>query len=296
MATFISRNLLWLALSFSIGCFTLAFQQGWNLELAVLAATVVTLITAITIERWLPYRADWNQPLDDRATDLTSAAVLIAVIDPLLKLLGPLAVVGLYGAFGWQPGESPVAQLPLVVQILLASLLIEFGRYWSHRFHHVVPALWHLHAMHHSSRRLYTINVMRFHPLNYTLNFVIGALPVMLVGFSAEALISYLAISQPVLMLQHANIDLRSGWLNYLFSSNELHRWHHSRESALANTNFGNAIVLWDQMFGTFRYEPDARWPADHVGLFANSRGYPQSAGYLRQLCVSLGCQRSALE
>jgi ornithine lipid hydroxylase len=89
--------------------------------------------------------------------------------------------------------------------------------------------------MHHSSERLYTMNNFRYHPLNYTINFALSVFPLMLIGVPSEVLFGYMVITQPILMLQHANIDLRSGWLNYVVSTNELHRWHHSTQASEAN-------------------------------------------------------------
>jgi sterol desaturase/sphingolipid hydroxylase (fatty acid hydroxylase superfamily) len=291
MSSFVSKNLLWLAIGQSLASYSLAYAQGWSLELAVLMSTVVTLLAALVIERFLPYRIDWNQSKQDLKTDLTSAVVLVAVIDPLLKLLAPVAVITVYSLVGWnQP--NLLSDLPLLVQIVAVTLLIELGRYWSHRLHHSVTPFWWLHAMHHSSQRLYTINNMRYNPLNYAINFLIGALPAMLLAPSPEALFGYLALTQPVLMLQHANIDLKSGWLNYLFSSNELHRWHHSEDSSKANSNYGNAIMLWDQVFGTFRIESlNDQTPAS-VGLFESSNQYPSNGSYWAQL----GSIRQALK
>ena len=113
----------------------------------------------------------------------------------------------------------------------------------------------------------------------------------MLLGFSPEALLGYLAITQPILMLQHANLNLKSGWLNYIFSTNELHRWHHSTDREKANSNYGNAIVLWDQVFGTFKIGSVADTAESTVGLFPSSdedsedKGYSASASYFGQLC-----------
>ena len=283
MSYFVSRVFLGLAIAQSLGLFALAYFQNWNLELAVLIGTLLTLFAAIVTERFIPYRADWNKSQADIKTDATSAVVLVAIVDPLLKLAGPVAVIAIYG---WLNISHPtwLGGMPLPAQIVVVTLLIELGRYWSHRLHHSVGPFWWLHAMHHSSQRLYAINTMRFNPLNYTLNFLIGAFPVLLLVPSPEALFGYLALTQPVLMLQHSNIDLKSGWLNYLFSTNELHRWHHSADTGKANSNYGNAIVLWDQLFGTFRIESvhDDSKPA--VGLFESSRNYPINAGYLSQV------------
>jgi len=104
----------------------------------------------------------------------------------------------------------------------------------------------------------------------------------LLLGVPPDVLLGAVALTQPVVMLQHLNVHTRSGWLNYLFSTNELHRWHHSAEPREANSNFGSALVLWDQVFGTFRHHPEAQ-PA-RIGLFGDGSGYPAKASYLQQL------------
>jgi ornithine lipid hydroxylase len=145
--------------------------------------------------------------------------------------------------------------------------------------------------MHHSSERLYTMNNFRYHPLNYTINFALSVFPLMLIGVPSEVLFGYMALTQPILMLQHANIDLRSGWLNYVVSTNELHRWHHSTQASEANCNYGNAFIVWDIAFRTFKYQKQSNQPAS-VGLFFQSAGYPGRSGYFAQIrsMVSLQC------
>ncbi len=294
MYTFLTRHLLLLILTCSVFTFYVGHLNHWNLELVVLGTTSLTLAIAILLERRIPFDPNWNKSQGDTTTDLTSAFVLIALVDPFLKFLSPIVVVAVYSLLNLARPNSIIdpASLPLIIHIIVVTLLVELGRYWSHRLHHVLAPLWRLHAMHHSSRRLYAINNLRFHPLNYGLNFGVSVLPVMILGFPPEALLGYLAISQPILMLQHANLNLNSGWLNYVFSTNELHRWHHSNSAEEANSNYGNAIVLWDHVFNTFRYEADSINSPRTVGLFASHQNYPEKMGYFKQLCSSFkpGC------
>jgi sterol desaturase/sphingolipid hydroxylase (fatty acid hydroxylase superfamily) len=51
---------------------------------------------------------------------------------------------------------------------------------------------------------------------------------------------------------------MRGGWLDYLFNTPNLHRWHHSPEPAEGNSNYGQNLVLWDQIFGTWLHRPDS--------------------------------------
>ena len=294
MKWLISRTLLGAVVLGNVVLFLLARQSGWNLELVVLLGTLGTLALACGLEHVLPHDARWGGSQADTATDLTSAAIIVAIVDPALKYGGPLLAVGCWQVFGWStPLGDWLATQPYVPQLLAVIALSELGRYWAHRWHHTHGWLWKLHALHHGSERLYALNNFRFHPLNYLNNFLLGVFPLLLVGVSADVLLGYLAVSQPVLMLQHANLDLRSGWLNYLFSTNEVHRWHHSTAPAEANRNYGYALVLWDHVFGTFRYAPSGNAPRQ-IGLFARSAGYPAHASYLAQLADAFrpGCCR----
>ena len=105
----------------------------------------------------------------------------------------------------------------------------------------------------------------------------------MLLGFSPNAILSYLVLTQPLVLIQHANIDFKSGRANYILSTNEAHRWHHSTMSSEANSNFGNALLIWDHIFGTFR-APDGFSKEKRVGLFSSNTNYPAKSGYWLQI------------
>lgn len=271
------------SIAISLFAFFSARAQGANLELVLSVTTVGILLLAMLTERWQPFRAEWNRGQGDTLTDLTSAGVLAGLIDPLLKYLGPILIVGSYAYLPVNPQLRVLEELPYALQLGAVILLMEFMKYWMHRLHHLWPKLWWLHAMHHSSRRLYALNNLRFHPLNYSLNVLGSLLPLMLVGTPQELILAYLAFTQPVVMWQHANLDARHGLLNYLFSTNELHRWHHSNLAQEANNNYGNALILWDLVFGTFKYQVGENAPRQ-LGLFSGSSHYPASASYWRQL------------
>ena len=69
--------------------------------------------------------------------------------------------------------------------------------------------LWWLHAMHHSSERLYAVNNFRFHPLNYVVNFALSTFPLMLIGVPADVLFGYMALTQPAVSYTHLDVYKR---------------------------------------------------------------------------------------
>jgi sterol desaturase/sphingolipid hydroxylase (fatty acid hydroxylase superfamily) len=56
-------------------------------------------------------------------------------------------------------------------------------------------------------------------------------------------------------LVSHFNVDIRAGWLNYIFIGTETHRYHHSAAKEEAE-NYGVVLALWDIVFGTFYYRP----------------------------------------
>ncbi len=80
-----------------------------------------------------------------------------------------------------------------------------------------------------------------------------------------------LALAIAVSAVQHANAALHPGPLNYLFSTNELHRWHHDSRPGRSYVNYGAVLCVWDWdwVFGTF-YLNHAERPA-RAGLEASS-------------------------
>ena len=153
---------------------------------------------------------------------------------------------------------------PVAAQLALALVLGDLGAYWVHRVAHMGP-LWRIHAMHHTSDRLSTLSAGRNHPFNAVLAYGSQVVPLVLLGAGDEALVALSVFTAVHGMLQHANVDLRHGWLNRLFMTADLHRWHHSTDYDESNTNFGSNIALWDQVFGTWAPGP-ARGP-ERVGL-----------------------------
>ncbi|NQY30904.1 MAG: sterol desaturase family protein [Flavobacteriaceae bacterium] len=258
----------------------IANEQGFDLEAILVIVSAITLVLAFVLEKKMPFRTAWNNNTGDLKTDLSSAVTLVILVEPVIKILLPLLIITAYQNVNAEYSES---SLPFFVQVLFVTFLVEFGKYWSHRLHHLQPSLWWLHAMHHSSERLYFINNLRFHPLNYLINSIIGIAPAMLLGFSANSILGYLILTQPLVLMQHANIDFKSGWANYIFSTNEAHRWHHSIISSEANRNYGNALLIWDHVFGTFK-APDGFTQEKRVGLFSSSSCYPANSSYWQQI------------
>lgn len=249
-------------------------QQPWSMLLPALAGAAM-----VTLLEWrFPHRRTWRPDRTTVANDLAYMTLVQMLLPPgvaflfVLFLLQPLAAAGLVFHGLW-PQTWPVW-----AQAALMLVAADFLRYWLHRAAHRYPPLWRLHAVHHSPERLYWLNVGRFHPLEKALQMTLDTLPFMLLGVGSDVIALYFVFYAVNGFFQHCNVRLRFGWLNWVVSSAELHRWHHARRPAESDHNFGNNLIVWDALFGT-RYLPRGR-DSDDLGL--PNHDYP--AGFLSQL------------
>ncbi|MEO8604431.1 MAG: sterol desaturase family protein [bacterium] len=220
-----------------------------------------------TAERLLPYRSEWNRPQGDQRTDvghlLLNGLVTSRVASVVASTLGLAGAVWLAEKTGARIWPRP---WPMAVQLILALIVAEFGHYWFHRLSHQQPLVWRVHAAHHSAPRLYWLNATRFHPLDLFGLIVCQLAPLLLLGADAPAMLAYGLFTGAYGQLQHGNIDVRTGPLRYLFSTPEVHRWHHSTDAREGNNNYGAVLSGWDLLFGTFFY-PHQRRFSGPVGI-----------------------------
>ena len=247
---------------------------GWSTNLPV----VLGMVAVTWLERRTPHRREWRAEGEDVRSDLSYLVVVQAALPRALSFLVAVSLVRWLEGSAYDAAALWPRELPVGVQVAITILAADFLRYWFHVLSHNHALFWRLHAVHHSPEKLYWLNVGRFHPLEKSLQFLLDALPFIALGVGAEVLALYFVFYALNGFFQHSNVELRMGPLNYIISSAELHRWHHSRLAEESNRNYGNNLIVWDLVFGT-RFLPADR-EVGELGLVR--RDYPRS--FLGQL------------
>jgi ornithine lipid hydroxylase len=251
-----------------------AALQGWGAPLVV--STYVPILAAAGIVTWLearfPHRTEWLPRRSEVQTDLAFMTFVQLVFPPLAGflfaylLIQPARALDLGISAIWPHGW------PIWLQAIVMVLVVDLMRYWLHRAAHQNEVLWRLHAVHHSVEQLYWLNTARFHPIEKALQMMLDSVPFLLMAVDPRVLsLYYLAYSSNG-FFQHCNVDLRYGALNYVVGSAQTHRWHHSREPREANANYGNTVIVWDLVFGTWFLPPDRE-----VGALGLREPYPRT-------------------
>jgi len=242
-------------------------QGGVEPAKAVLPVTIAGFLLVAVMERILPWHRDWNRARGDLRTDALYIPTQLGVGALCAPVVASVAVAGggwisQHLASGIWPGSWPIA-----AQVVLASIVREFFDYWGHRAMHRFDWLWRLHATHHSATRLYWLNGARAHPGEIAFRFgILGVLPLATLGVGEIVLALTTVAAVMADAFQHANIAFRLGPLAGVYSIGDVHRWHHSRTRAEADSNYGNVYIFWDTLFGT-RYLPKDREPPTDVGI-----------------------------
>jgi len=245
----------------------------------VLIFNVVYVALAIAIallERTMPYERAWlandGQIVPDIAHTLLNKGVA-QVIVVMVTFMGLAELVAPTHTALWP------TSWPFWLQVVTGLVLAEIGLYWKHRIAHEWPPLWRFHAVHHSVTRLWFLNTGRFHLVD-TLTGLLVAMPLLLaLGAPKDIMIMVSGVTAIVGILTHANVEMRCSVLNYVFNTPELHRWHHSKIAAEGNKNYGENLMLFDQLFGTF-FHPARKPPVD-IGI-----NHPMPATFVAQLKV----------
>jgi sterol desaturase/sphingolipid hydroxylase (fatty acid hydroxylase superfamily) len=136
----------------------------------------------------------------------------------------------------------------------VAYFIATFVFYWWHRGRHEIDALWlGFHQIHHSPQRIEVITSFYKHPLEMTVNSIIGSVLVYAVlGLDLEAGAIYTFFTAIGEFFYHTNVRTPR-WVGYVFQRPEMHRIHH--EYGRHKNNYGD-FVWWDMLFGTYENPP----------------------------------------
>ena len=203
-------------------------------------------------------------------------------------LITALLLVGNYffnSVFSWAISsnlQAFVQSLPLWAQVILLMVCADFVLYWSHRAYHEIPGLWKIHAIHHSVEYMDWLAGSRNHVIQTFSDRIMAIVPLYLIGADKAALDIYVAFAAFQAVYVHANVDIPTGFLKYIFVTPKFHHWHHSSQKPAIDTNYSVHLVLFDVLFRTY-HMPKEHWPS-HYGTVPR---VPRS--FWRQLVYPFG-------
>ncbi|HEX7846835.1 MAG TPA: sterol desaturase family protein [Chitinophagaceae bacterium] len=152
-----------------------------------------------------------------------------------------------YAVFDIRPG---------VLLWILLFILTDLVWYWYHRLAHEINILWSVHVVHHQSEDFnYTASARITVLQAFVRTGFWAVLP--LLGFPAGMITSLLLVHGLYPFFIHTRLIGKLGVLEYILVTPSHHRVHHASDEKYLDKNYGDVLIIWDKLFGTFKKEEE---------------------------------------
>lgn len=134
---------------------------------------------------------------------------------------------------------------------VLLFLVTDFIWYWYHRLAHEINAFWAAHVVHHQSEDFnYTVSA-RITVFQAVIRSVFWAvLP--LLGFPPLMISILLLVHGIYPFFIHTQALGKWGWFEKILVTPTHHGIHHASNPEYLDKNYGDVLIIWDKLFGTF--------------------------------------------
>jgi sterol desaturase/sphingolipid hydroxylase (fatty acid hydroxylase superfamily) len=158
----------------------------------------------------------------------------------------------------------------LIVGMGVYLAAMDLAEYAYHRAQHAIPALWAMHALHHSdahfdattsARHFWAEPIIKSLTVWLAVGVLFKASP-LIVGLYATATYYNVAI--------HSNTRLTLGRFSWLLNTPAYHRLHHSASPEHWDCNFAALLPIYDVIFGGYRPAKIGEYP--RTGLDTGER------------------------
>ena len=144
---------------------------------------------------------------------------------------------------------------PIWAAVLMAFLVQDFTGYWMHRLNHRVNIFWNRHIIHHSSEEFNLSCALR-QSISDTFHFsAILMIPAAMLGISHKIFIILGPIHLFMQFWYHTRLIGKMGWLEKIIVTPSHHRVHHAINPEYLDKNYGQILIIWDKLFGSFQPE-----------------------------------------
>lgn len=150
-------------------------------------------------------------------------------------------------------------QIPYAAKVITGVFCTDLVSYWFHRSYHTIPLLWRLHRVHHSDTNLDSATFFRFHPFDWFLDNSSAIVAACIFGLDMNIIAFDFLLYLPLLLAHHSNIVFPA-WFDNSFGkiivSPNIHKVHHHQQQQFTDSDYGNIFIIWDKIFGTYKYLP----------------------------------------
>lgn len=169
-----------------------------------------------------------------------------------------LVMVGVFYIYGFLWENFRIWTIPINWWSSILLLLgVDFVFYWVHRWGHEINILWAAHSPHHSAEEMNFFVALRASVTQRLCSFLFFWV-LTIIGFSPVHIYTVVGIHLFIAFLHHTEF-IPKLWrpIEFLFTTPSHHRVHHGVNLKYLDKNYGEFLIIWDRMFGTFEEEKE---------------------------------------
>ncbi len=169
-----------------------------------------------------------------------------------------LVAAGVFVVYGflWENYRIFTIELNWWTFILLL-LGVDFVFYWVHRWGHCINVMWAAHSPHHSAEEMNFLVALRASVTQRLTSFLFFWVLV-IVGFTPFDIYMMVGLHLFIAFLHHTEF-IPKLWrpIEFIFTTPSHHRVHHGVNFPYLDKNFGEFLIIWDRIFGSFAEEQE---------------------------------------
>ena len=221
----------------------------------ILLIAMPAFLLLVLFEKWYGWRKGF-----DTVRNLDMISSLSSGITNVTKdVLGlSLAII----SYQWMVSHWAVFHIEATwLTYIIAFIALDFSGYWVHRIAHEYNFFWNNHIIHHSSEEFNLACALRQSISVFVKLFTFFLLPAALLGVPEKVI----AITAPLHLFAqfwyHTRHINKMGFLENIIVTPSHHRVHHAMNPEYLDKNYGQILIVWDKIFGTFQAELDSVAP-----------------------------------
>ncbi len=161
-------------------------------------------------------------------------------------------------SYGWLEDHFAITHVQSGFGVyFIAFITLDFAGYWVHRNAHTFNFFWNSHIVHHSSEEFNLACALRQSISVFFRIFAFLLIPAAIFGVSPKVIAIVAPLHLFAQFWYHTRHIKNMGWLEYIIVTPAHHRVHHAINPAYLDKNYGQVLIIWDRLFGTFVEERD---------------------------------------
>jgi len=163
--------------------------------------------------------------------------------------------IALY-TYGWMLDHWALMHVQSTIWVyIIAFIALDFAGYCVHRIDHEFNFFWNAHIIHHSSEEFDLACALRQSISSFIKIFTIFLLPAALFGVPEKVIAIVAPLHLFAQFWYHTIYINKMGFLEKIIVTPSHHRVHHAINKEYIDKNYGQILIIWDKLFGTYQEE-----------------------------------------